>query len=279
MVSFDPSFRHLPADTDEGPALDHGIGQKLSRDLLDPPDLLALMAFKSPESSDVTLSYKEYSITLGGPSKMNEEEGPIFVAFFETVERVVGEVRIREQTGAFGKTGEISYDDVSGLVQAVKCRLLELALERTQYFVTRHIEPVVWSSHNEEALAKVGVAVSDLELVMYETGALHKSALQKQRSALMKVLVSDELTAALIVELGGAQSIITELTPRHPPDALLRCITDAFLVTQHGLSEQSPVTLHELLQNKTTLALIRPALQEHGRGQASSLWASALSGK
>jgi hypothetical protein len=277
MVKFDSSFRRDNAEDGEGPTLDRAVGQRAAREVLDPLDLLALMAFKSPESKDVTLSHKGRLITLAGPSKMSEEEDPIFVASFETADRVVGEVCIRERTGAFGKTGEISHADVSGLVQTIKCRLLESALERTSHFVAHYIEAAKHSAHREDTLAGVGADVELLKLVMYGTEALHKKQLREQSAALMKVLVSDELTASLIVALGAVGSIITDITPKRPPEALLGSITDAYVVSQYGLSYQSPVALHQLLGDKTTLALIKPTLEEHCRGKESSPWASALS--
>jgi hypothetical protein len=280
MVAFNRSYTRVERTApEEVPPLDCAIGQQSHRDQLTPPQLLSLMALKTQGSSDSTLLCGEGIVKLSGPTciqGVKDGGGPVFTATSMRNGEPVGEVYIRERTGAFGKRGAILDSDVPSLMEAIEHKLLNSALTRTTSFVNEYIRPTVRAGTSEDSLAQVGVDLESLRLIMYETGCIDHSEIEQQRNALMRVLGSDSLTAALIVGLGGESSIITELSPPNTQEHVLRSVADAFVVARHGISEECPVSLCELLQNKTTLALVGSSIQKLWRGSPVGVWSAFL---
>jgi len=194
----------------------------------------------------------------------------------ESLKGPVADVYIRENTGAFGIDGYVTWRELSMLIETIEQQLISSALERTTSFVENHLRPALTAGNSEERLAKLGVNLEYLKLIANETGCVEPEDLRSQSHALMKVLINKDLVGALITGLGGGGSIITSGEDSKTTLRLLGSVIDAFLVARCGITDYPVIPLHELLQNKTTLALVGGAKEEATRRDIFSVWTPVL---
>jgi hypothetical protein len=286
MVSFNKFPLNLHRE--EPLTLDLSLGQKATTEQLSPRSLVFLKAFVALGYSETTISVGRHDFYISGPLDSygylwSPGEPVLAVRVFDASldpsqqKHCLCEIYIRENSGAFGINGRyFSPDMIDDLTLGVSLCLIRFALERTTQFRNERIGPASSLCESKQLLATHGVDVELVTRIINRKPAKEPRDELNLRQALMRVLVDDTLTAALIEGLEGSDEIITELNQNTVLHPLLISIHEAYVVAQESIIHDRPVPLDTLLQNKTALVLLRPFIQLLAPMNPLSSWHSVL---